>query len=415
MTSTVVKAADAAQFLSFLPRMLGYRPFRSLVVVPFHGPRSLGAMRFDLPTTGDDPVDAIAATVIGTVCRLPDADAVAAIVYTDARFADGGRMPHRALLRAVERRADACGLRTADLLCVAADAWGSALDPECPPTGRALEELETDDPRLAELPLPRGDQLAGSELPPGSARDRRAVATALRALEEAIGTLCGQDPDADGPVRDGLGEPSFEDVTLPADLGPVPGPLDDGLTDEGPADPPARVDPRALATACRLDDLPGFFEDVLTTAEPDAYETAAVVWCLSRPSLRDVALVQWSGNVSEGDEALDAQLRWEDGEDYPAHLAARMWGEGDRPQPARLEDALALTRHAAALAPRELRPGPLAMCAWLAWALGRSTHAWAYADRAYEIDPEHGLAQILLSFVHAGHLPEWAFRHGSAG
>ena len=49
MTPTVVKAADAAQFLSIVPRMLGYHPTRSLVVIPFHGGRSLGAMRFDLP------------------------------------------------------------------------------------------------------------------------------------------------------------------------------------------------------------------------------------------------------------------------------------------------------------------------------------------------------------------------------
>ena len=39
MTPTVVKAADAAQFLSIVPRMLGYHPTRSLVVIPFHGGR----------------------------------------------------------------------------------------------------------------------------------------------------------------------------------------------------------------------------------------------------------------------------------------------------------------------------------------------------------------------------------------
>ena len=49
MTTTIVKAADAAQFLSFVPRMLGYHPTRSLVVIPFHGSRTLGAMRIDLP------------------------------------------------------------------------------------------------------------------------------------------------------------------------------------------------------------------------------------------------------------------------------------------------------------------------------------------------------------------------------
>ncbi len=95
-------------------------------------------------------------------------------------------------------------------------------------------------------------------------------------------------------------------------------------------------------------------------------------------------------------------------------LAMRMWGEGDPPQISRLEAALALARRAAAVAPRTSQPGALAMCAWLSWALGRSTHAAAYAERACEIEPEHGLSQIVLSFVSAGHLPDWAFRRAGA-
>ena len=47
---------------------------------------------------------------------------------------------------------------------------------------------------------------------------------------------------------------------------------------------------------------------------------------------------------------------------------------------------------------------------WLAWALGRSTHAERYAILACEVEPEHGLAEIVRSFVLAGHLPDWAFR-----
>ena len=80
------------------------------------------------------------------------------------------------------------------------------------------------------------------------------------------------------------------------------------------------------------------------------------------------------------------------------------------PDPTRLSAALALVRRAAASAPRDRRPGPLATCAWLSWALGRSTHAEVYAAQALEIEPEHGLAEIVRSFVLAGHLPDWAFR-----
>src|SRR5688500_16129930 len=106
--TTTVKAANAAQFLSLVPKMLGYRPTQSLVLIPFAGPRSIGAMRFDLPMAAElDEIDRITATLIGMVCRLPDADAVAAVAYTDAAFSAGG-MPHRDLIEALENRADAC-------------------------------------------------------------------------------------------------------------------------------------------------------------------------------------------------------------------------------------------------------------------------------------------------------------------
>lgn len=421
MNPTVAKAADAAQFLSFVPRMLGYHPTQSLVVIPFHGGRSLGAMRFDLPDGDADAVDQVAATVTGMVCRLAEADAVAAIAYTGTRFQDDGRMPHRDLLAALERRADACGLRVTDLLCVAADGWASLLDAERPPGGRPLGDLEWIGPDG--IPEPDGDQATGSDLPACSPQEQERVAKAITALESAVAVLCGPQTDGGTAARASQSAQTAAalDDTLPGsgpsdrvgDLGPVPDPVSGEVDGEATvADVSARIDPQALATVCRFDDLPGFFEEAL--ARPldtaDAYAAAALVWCLARPSLRDVALVQWSGNLAQGDEAFDAQLRWESGEEYPAHLAMRMWGEGDRPQVSRLETALELVRHTAAVAPRASRPGALAMCAWLSWALGRSTHAAAYAERACEIEPEHGLSQIVLSFVHAGRLPDWAFR-----
>lgn len=138
--------------------------------------------------------------------------------------------------------------------------------------------------------------------------------------------------------------------------------------------------------------------------------TAMLGWCLARPSLRDVALVQWATDVAGGDLAMEAQRRWEDGAEYPADLASVMWGEGPRPDAERLERALALVREVAALVPKTQRPGPLALCAWISWALGRSSHADRYAAMALAIDRRHGLADIVRSFVRAGHLPEWAFR-----
>lgn len=382
--STIVKVASAAEFLSLVPRMLGYEPTRSIVMVAFEGSRSLGALRFDLPDGTSDSVDRVAATVVGMVCRLPTADAVAVVAYTDHGF-DGERMPHRDVFDAIRRRTDACGLRTADALCVAADAWASEFDPDTPLGGRSLEELEIV-PRGAEGIVVTGrDQGTGADLPHVDAAVGDRVGRALRAFDRAVRTVCALDAD----------EPADESVTPPDQ---------------------ARIDPSALAAVCALDDLPALFEESLEwradALEP--YDAATLAWCLTRPALRDVALVQWTGTIGDGDDAFKAQLQWESGREYPSHLAMRLWGEGDRPDPDRLEGALELVRYVAASVPPASRPGALAMCAWLSWALGRSTHAAAYAERACEIEPEHGLSQIVLSFVHAGHLPDWAFRRASA-
>ncbi|MFE1665798.1 DUF4192 family protein [Microbacterium sp. P02] len=393
--TTIVKAASAAQFLSLVPHLVGCVPRDSLVLVPFAGGRSLGGMRVDLPPEDAD-VDPLSATYVGLVCRVPDADAIAAVIYTDDPFASAaagpgstaaGRgtttsssMPRQDLARALLLRADECGLRVTNVLCVAPDGWGSYLDPECPDEGRSLDDLDRSSGIHPELPAPPvGDQRAGALLPAADPAERERVARALISLDDGVRLICGPD----------RGRPSE------------------------PAPPPsARVDPRALATVCALDDLPSLFEDALDAGagERDPYLVAAMIWCLSRPSLRDIALVQWCGDLSAGDDALQAQLRWEEGEEYPTYLAMHMWGEGGRPDPARLESALDVARRAAATAPRDVRPGPLSACAWLSWALGRSTHAEHYAEEARSIEPEHGLAEIVCSFVQAGHLPDWAFR-----
>jgi hypothetical protein len=396
-----VKAGNAAEFLSLVPHLLGFHPTRSLVVIPFAGSRSLGAMRFDLPDDESDAIDRVASTIIGMACKVSDVDALATVIYTDAQFADESWMPHDDLSKALERRADACGLRLTDALCVAGDGWGSYLDRTCPTEGRPLADL-VQPWSVGPLPEATGDQATGAALPAVDPAEKESVARALDSLDDAVTVLCG--PDASGSSASRArraGKRVRQDAAGKA-----------ARSEEPSADEPHRIDPLALAEVCSLDDLPTLFESALEwdSDSLDPYHAAAMAWCLSRPALRDIALVQWCGGLAAGDEALDAQLRWERGEEYPAHLAMHMWGEGPQPEPDRLIAALELARRVAAVAPRPSRPGPLATCAWLSWALGRSTHADLYANRACEIDPEHGLAEIVLSFVHAGHVPEWAFQ-----
>lgn len=404
----IVKAANAAQFLSVVPRMLGFLPQRSVVLVPFDGARSLGAMRFDLPPAQEDPAR-LAATHLGIVCRVPHADALAIVIYGDEEW-DAAAIPRRALADALLARADDCGLRVTDALFVGADAWGSYLDAECPARGRPLAELETVPAGTggALPPLPTGDQTSGADLPVADAAAAERVAEALRSLGDAVELLCG----ADAATTPGASRRGATDRAAALD----------GTAEAEPplaasTDPDSRrIDPAALVAVCALDDLPTLFEDALEwdAAALAPYDAAALIWCLARPSLRDIALVQWCSDIDGGDEALTAQLRWEAGEEYPAHLAMHMWGEGEQPEPARLDAALDLARAAASLAPERARAGALATCAWLSWALGRSTHAERYAQQACGIEPEHGLAEIVLSFIGAGHLPDWAFHRRSA-
>lgn len=360
MNTTIAKATDAAQFLALVPQLIRCRPVRSLVLVPLDRGRSLGALRVDLGPDDPDSAERTASTLIGMMCRVRDADAVIAAVYTDAPAAP--ELPYRALADALERRADASGLRLLDVLTVAADGWGSHLDGER--RVRPLAEIETD--------AVEGDQTAGAEPPRVSDDDLRAVREARAALARALEVVA----DVEAPATDGGGPVTAE----------------------------------TLQAACALADLPLLYESALAWDAEALHpvQAALLAWCLGRPALRDIAIVQWSADLALGEQAEHAQERWEKGEEYPVDLAERLWGEGPRPDPERLDRALALVRRVAALTPDQA--GPLAVCAWLSWALGRSTHADQYARRAHDVDPRHGLADIVRSFVAAAHLPDWAFQ-----
>jgi hypothetical protein len=155
---------------------------------------------------------------------------------------------------------------------------------------------------------------------------------------------------------------------------------------------------------------PLLLNEALLEIAPKDLEGEQIVylsWMMDRPALRDIALVQWCRGMEAGELALDAQLDWEDGKEYPAELASVMWGAGERPDPARLTAALEVVRVAVSAVPTA---GGFATAAWLSWALGRSTHAEHYATQGLALDEEHGLSEIVKSFITAGHLPEWAFQ-----
>lgn len=371
MTS-VIRAAGAADFLALVPHLVGFTPTRSIVLVPFEGSRSLGALRFDLPPDDLDQTsrDQLSATAIGMVCKVSHVDAMAVVVYSDDPVAPDA-LPGADVVAAVLSRADMCGLRVVDALCVGRDGWGGYLAPEAV---HPLEELASPPAEAAAVSPAEGDQLSGAELPRVDLAEKERVAVALREIDRAMSGLFGEARPPDDAAR--------------------------------------RLPPGALAAVCRLDDVPLLFEEALegVPAHLDPYDAASLVWCLSRPALRDVALMQWASDLERGDEVYGAQMQWRSGDDYPEHLAAPMWGAGASPDPERLAAALALVRRLAAASPRDRRPGVLAAAGWLAWASGRASHAAAYCTRALEIEPEHGLAGLVRAMADASHLPEWIFR-----
>ena len=139
--TTIIRAESAHDFLALVPSLAGFHPERSIVCVAFHGNRTVGVLRHDLPRRARDRA-ALVSSIVGSLCRLPGVDAVVPVAYTDARFDTGRGMPERPLLAALVTRARQAGFVVRDALCRAADAWGSVLDPSTPPSGHPLALVE---------------------------------------------------------------------------------------------------------------------------------------------------------------------------------------------------------------------------------------------------------------------------------
>lgn len=371
--NTIIRAADSADLIGLVPALAGFTPRQSLVMLPFHGKRTHGAMRIDLPDDAVDPDD-YAHGALRLLAQVTGIDAVALVVYTDEapqRVPDGILLPRLGLVEAV---LDACadlGLRTVEALCVTPAGWGDYLEEE--PEVAPLSGIPST-PELPGVGDVSGDQSAGAQLPPGDLADRERVGRALHDLEAVLERH-----------RRGASAPAHGENPL-------------ALT----------------AAALVLDDLPLFAEALLETpGDDDPFSCAALLWCLNRPTLRDAILVQWATDLAFGCRALDAQLAFGgDGGAIPDAIGEVFLGRGPRPDRDRLGCALQVARHAASRAPRAAKPGALTAAAWLSWALGRSTHAGEYVEQALAIDPEHRMAALIGTMLSAAILPEWTLRRG---
>lgn len=372
--TTLLRATDSAAFLGIVPTLAGFTPRRSIVLLPFRGTRTDGAMRLDLPSDGTD-LALYADAAVGLVARVQGTDAVAVVVYTDEpshATRDGLVLPHAVAVDELLGCAEDAGLRVVDALCVTPSGWSSYVESD--PDLHSLAEIcsPTEGPTA---PGVSEDQAAGARLPEVDLAEKERVGRAALELAALL------DGEGNGKGR---------------------------LT--------GRENPQLIAALVLLEDVPAFFESVLAARDAlPSYATATLLWCLERPLLRDVAIAQWASDLAGGVRALDAQTAFaKSGEMVPDELGRLFLGQGPAPDLDRLRLALSVVREAAARAPREARPAPLTAAAWLSWALGRATHAARYLELVREIDPRYSLAALLETMIAGAMLPEWAFRRRSA-
>src|SRR5690606_7992251 len=150
-------------------------------------------------------------------------------------------------------------------------------------------------------------------------------------------------------------------------------------------------------------------DEALSGGEVSPARAALWMWILRCPALRDVMLTAWTGGLSEARRACEWQQEWVTGSKVPPDFPVRLAGEGARPDGARIDAALELCRGLVARAPSSPLAACLAVCGWLAWARGNSTHAGEYAERALAADERLSFAGLVHTLSEKGILPGWAF------
>ncbi len=341
MTS-IVKASTRADLLAIVPGLLGYTPTNSVVLVAFRGKRSCGALRFDLPRSESKTVTSrIASTMIGWICKLPAADAVVAVIYTDQTFARSIAAPHRQLGEVLRRKIDQSGFEVRGLLCHAADGWAS-YGHRFPAGGHDLAELR--------------DSTAAAEV----ARHDRP----LSGDQNSLGAIADVDPMA------------LERFTLELDR--LRG-LVEAMTDGDQS-----VDPSIDS----LMDVPLLAEDALCwSAEELDVKGALLLLAVQGPPNRDLVMLQWASSLEVGD-ALYSQALGEplSGPFTEEDLGNLMFGIGARPNVDRIQLGIALLGELLVRASGRERLPLLTMLAWLSWALGMGSRADGYLQQSALIE-----------------------------
>ncbi|GAA4164809.1 hypothetical protein GCM10022286_27050 [Gryllotalpicola daejeonensis] len=350
-TAPLIRLRSSRDVVAAVPRLLGYRPSRSIVFLNTHDDGRVSTMRVDLPEPAPPKVEKrFITSLVGMLCKVPEVKRMLIVVFAGEPFDSGGDVPRASFIRPLIHRLLDSGFVVHDALCVAEDAWG-AYDGHDAGIPHALDEL-------AEAPL-------GAE----------GCEVAAEAPEQL----------AELPVVGYLARQAFD----------------------------AAID-RAIRDTEVLRPIIAAEEFVaLDPSSADSDELAAIMPVLLYPELRDAVLFTWAWGPDRGLELLDEAGRIEDGEIGPGDdtIALDLMGIGsaEPPDRGRIARAIALMAKVSALSPDDVAHMPLTVLAWLHWSQGRGSVAGHFVDRARELDPSYGLAELLQSVLRQGHLPGWAY------
>lgn len=368
--TVIVKASGPADILAMVPPMVRFVPQNSVVFLAFRGKRTCGAMRFDLPAAATKTVQKRKiTTMIGTLCKLLNVDAVISVIYSDESFAGSTVIPHADFAELLGRRLELCGFELRESLCQASDGWASYFESTVPAGGYPLNEVT--DSTVAELiphdlrGLPGIDDIP-SRVPDAAPQAMDRMRKRLAAYRRLMDSVSG-DSDEDFPaVLRPLGDlPLLAEVALAWDA--------------------AAIDERG----------------------------ALLAFALQGPPARDLAMLQWATSIAVGDQMWNAGLSEEAlraSSEQPGcvDVGDLMMGIAPRPDPDRIEKAIALLMVLVSQLADEKRPPLLCMLAWLNWALGGGSRAGRYLDEVVAIAPDYSMAAVLTTMFGIG-LPEWAF------
>lgn len=350
---TVMKAHRPGEFLAMVPKLLGYNPIHSLVVVGFSQKRTTIAYRLNLDALGHyQPEDLISHLRKASL----ESDGAIFLIYTDDELPDEPPLPFTDELIALAIAAHGMGYTTLPAMIVGANAFGVYGDDEHAPQLHSLLDIQSEDADSLDVEV-RENQNSGTELPEVTDEDlaERVHAAVHSSTPEKL-----------------LEEDDMHSVIVLS-----------GMVKARP------------------------------NAKKSSQDSALVVGAamIEMPMFRDAALITWGWGEVAGTQAMEEGRAYqmstnvEGVETY--EILQGQWKI--RPDAANLKAGIGYCKEVAAHLPIEHRAPALFMAGWMEWALGRSSMAAEYLSAAIESDEEYTPARAMQILLEHGFLPEWAY------